>query len=374
MPKRNSRRGHHEDENCLCALVAAQNWPEVKDQLESSSQTKSTCTFNSDMDDATFGVPNTTGETLSDKRNRNSADVHMIICDSLNNDTLLHCICRNQPPLEIVRLVHEKYPKLISIATIKEKHYPVDLACMYGAHPMVISYLVSEFPSAASPSSVDSEGRTSLHLICSEYSTHYKVVDMVVLSGINETKEKLEKLGNGRRKLRSNGSADIIHARKPVISSGKPYSAREAMLKSVRILTQRFPDIVVVNDLDDMTALEHAICGNFHIDIVKSLQRAGERHLRAEKKKQQNEESQLKSHDACNINNDACNINNDACDINNDARREPVPVNTVQSENLDCSSHENAKQNEEKTRRVAATKHESTSDVHAAEEEVLIME
>merc|ERR1712154_169496 len=58
------------------------------------------------------------------------------------------------------------------------------------------------------------------------------------------------------------------------------------MLKSVRLLTRKYTDIVNVNDYEDMTALEYAICGNFHIDVVKSLQRASERYFRAEKKKQ----------------------------------------------------------------------------------------
>lgn len=279
---RRSRRDRDADDS-IRSLIDAQNWPLVKKYFQ-QLQPKSTCTFNSELEDGTFG---SSGTSLTlDKRSPNGVDLQNSLIDNDNNETLLHHTCKNQPPLEIVRLINEKYPDLISVATTKEKHYPVHVACMYGAHPEVISFLVKEYPFGASSKTVNFEGRTALHLICVEYSIHYKVVDMVVSSG---DLVAMGKLGDEHRQaqMRNRSSTDIVQAKTPLISSGKPLSTREAMLKSVRILTKNFPDIVVVNDDDDMIALEYAICGNLPIDIVKSLQRAGERYLRAEKKKEQ---------------------------------------------------------------------------------------
>ena len=289
-------RRNRDENKPLLSLIEARKWFLVKQRLEriEHAHSKSICTSISE-DDGGFGhlAANSAQQASNNKHPPTETEVqtntHSEIKDG-NNETILHSLCRNQPPLDIIKLINEKHPQFVSTATTKEDHYPVHIACKYGAHPDVISYLVSQHPFAASASSVDCDGRTTLHLICSGYSKHYKVVDMIVRNddesstGTDRRKRKNRKK-KGTNENPGDGKAAAIQKNVASILAVNPLSAKDAMLKSVRVLTRTFPDIVDVNDLEDMTALEYAICGNFHMDVVKSLQRASERYFRAQKKK-----------------------------------------------------------------------------------------
>ncbi len=249
--------------------------------LVTRSSTTSTLSGTQHMKMLTTDDNNTPAAVLSNNHHHNH--------NNPNHETILHTICKHQPPLDIVKLLHEKYPHFLSTPTHPERLCPIHIACMYGAHPHVISYLVNECPSAANATSVDSEGRTSLHMICAGYTEYYRNVSMITNS--ISSLEDGEDPSIGRRNKWHVTEDSGVHGgginNNSTSSSGtSSLTAKDAMLKSIRTLTRKFPDIVDVHDNEDMTALEYAICGDTHIDIVKSLQRATERYMRAERKRQ----------------------------------------------------------------------------------------
>jgi hypothetical protein len=241
VPKRWSKK-----DKPILNLIQKRRWSSVRLKLESDF-TNHTAPNNGMVGDGggvshqaatmTTTVTSTTTPTLASTRDNNYA----------NNESILHIACRNQPPLEIIQLIIEKCPNFISTMTTKEKQYPIHLAAVYGAHPAVISFLIDKYPPACCS---DYKGRTPLHLACQNYATHYK-------------------------------------EDKPVKGEDPPLFMEEAMLQTVRILTRKCPKMVNATDDDDMTALEYAICGNIHLEIVQSIQRATERFLKAEREKSQ---------------------------------------------------------------------------------------
>jgi len=159
-----------------------------------------------------------------------------------DGQNILHIACRFKVPLTIAKLICKKYPRAASSKTKPQRYYPLHLAVTFGAHPEVIAHIAEQYPKAAG--CVDCTGKTPLHLLCQNYPNYYSHIDL------------------------NKGEAQLpLH---------------EAMLLVVRLLTRAFPKLVNVDDEDDVTALEYAIDNDCHITVVRSIQRACERHERSE--------------------------------------------------------------------------------------------
>jgi len=159
-----------------------------------------------------------------------------------DGQNILHIACRFKVPLTIAKLICKKYPRAASSKTKPQRYYPLHLAVTFGAHPEVIAHIAEQYPKAAG--CVDCTGKTPLHLLCQNYPNYYSHIDL------------------------NKGEAQL--------------PLDEAMLLVVRLLTRAFPKLVNVDDEDDVTALEYAIDNDCHITVVRSIQRACERHERSE--------------------------------------------------------------------------------------------
>jgi hypothetical protein len=78
--------------------------------------------------------------------------------------TLLHVMCRFQPPLDLVELVAEELPWMIGAKEPLTGQYPVHVACFYGSRSDVVKCLLSKNVEPAM--TVDIEGRMPIHLAC----------------------------------------------------------------------------------------------------------------------------------------------------------------------------------------------------------------
>jgi ankyrin repeat protein len=154
-----------------------------------------------------------------------------------SQETILHVICRKNPPLSIIELILQIYPTTVSKLN-RNQQYPLHVAAQCGASPEIIKCLSESFPDAVDHA--DEEGKTPLHLTCESYASTYRA------------------------------------AKSP---DGALVSMQDAMIKTVDLLNK--PSVVNLEDEEGMTALEYAIDTNADLRIVKNIQRACERSWRS---------------------------------------------------------------------------------------------
>jgi hypothetical protein len=78
--------------------------------------------------------------------------------------TLLHFICRYQPPLQLVEAVVETWPSLSKKTIPATKQTALHVACQYGSRSDVVKFLLEIYGEAAMMQDIN--GRLPLHLAC----------------------------------------------------------------------------------------------------------------------------------------------------------------------------------------------------------------
>lgn len=161
-----------------------------------------------------------------------------------SGDTILHAVCRCNPPRELVQEIIAILPDTAT-TTNQVSQYALHIAAENGASPVIIRYLCNLQPVASG--SRDNWGKTPLHLVCKNYAIKYKPY--------------------------------------------KDLSMTDAMLQAVRIIIDLSPETVNVDDEDGMTALEYAIEADADIRTIQSIQKACERSWKVKKSKSRSNNS-----------------------------------------------------------------------------------
>ena len=167
-------------------------------------------------------------------------DVYQMINNALpkheQNMTLLHAVLRYNPPLEtVIKMIlrlqdgSNDCNNLIDAVRAQDSmgRTPIHIAAACDANAMIIKLLGSADPTACS--SLDTSGRTPLHLAC-----------------INEDNE----------------------------TSQYPTRHGPPSIETVRALLSVSLEPALIEDEDDMSALEYAIISDANIDVVQLLQLA----------------------------------------------------------------------------------------------------
>ncbi|KAL7541741.1 hypothetical protein ACHAXR_011184 [Thalassiosira sp. AJA248-18] len=145
----------------------------------------------------------------------------------LNGLTILHACVRFDPPPHIVKILLELVPESPSCVDCLQRT-PLHVAAGTGASFPLIKLLAEAFPQACDIQ--DEDGKTPLHMAC------------------DNTCKMFEGDGDSMRDPPS-------------------YHVVETLIRAS-------PFSVLVEDLDDMSALEHAILSDATIQVVRKLQKA----------------------------------------------------------------------------------------------------
>ena len=152
-------------------------------------------------------------------------------CDELHGMTLLHACVRYDPPTSLLQQVVNFYPQAIMGVDCMGRT-PLHVATGCGASSYVIKLLTTYYPDACNIQ--DRDGRTPLHFACDTTCALFE---------------------------------DTAYSRSTA-SRGPP------RLDVVRILLTGSLDAVILEDLDEMNAVEHAIVSDASIQVVNLLQNA----------------------------------------------------------------------------------------------------
>ncbi|KAL7537418.1 hypothetical protein ACHAXR_007808 [Thalassiosira sp. AJA248-18] len=145
----------------------------------------------------------------------------------LNGLTILHACVRFDPPPQLVKILLELVPESPNCVDCLQRT-PLHIAAGTRASLPLIKLLAEACPQACDIQ--DADGKTPLHLACDSACEMFE------------------------------GDGDSTRARDPPC-----YYVLEALI-------QASPLSVLVEDLDDMSALEHAIVSDASIQVVKLLQ------------------------------------------------------------------------------------------------------
>ena len=168
---------------------------------------------------------------------------------SFNGMTLLHAVCRFNPPSSVVKKMITLCPDDAKALDCLQRT-PLHVATGTGASVNVVNALLEANPSACRAQ--DADGRTPLHMACDR--------NCVLFEG----------------SINSNDAPryDIVNS----------------------LLTQS-PSSVTIEDGDEMTAIEYALLSSGDLKVVKMLQRASQKVLRKkhadEKMKKHKQQQQL---------------------------------------------------------------------------------
>jgi len=144
----------------------------------------------------------------------------------------LHATVRYNPPPELVKILLDLVPESPTCIDIARRT-PLHVAVGMRANPSTIELLVRAYPNACAM--LDWEGKTPLHLACDDGFNLFNEED-------NDT------------------------------TTTKTTDRPKHCLDTIRTLINACPLAAVVEDQDDMTALEHAIMSNASIKVVGLLQ------------------------------------------------------------------------------------------------------
>ena len=151
-------------------------------------------------------------------------------CAEFHGMTLLHACVRYDPPISILKKMITLYPKAMMAEDCLGRT-PLHVAAGSDASPYVLKLLVVNYPQACSIQ--DDDGRIPLHFVC------------------DTSCELFEE--------------EVSFPRDP------------PRLDAVRVLLAGSLESVVLEDLDEMNAVEYAIVSNASMDVVNLLQRASQR-------------------------------------------------------------------------------------------------
>ncbi len=142
----------------------------------------------------------------------------------------LHATVRYNPPPELVQILLDLVPESPTCIDIARRT-PLHIAVGMRANPSTVELLVRAYPNACAM--LDWEGKTPLHLACDDGFNLFNEED-------NDTTTTIER--------------------------------PKHCLDTIRTLINACPLAAVVEDQDDMTALEHAIMSDASIKVVGLLQ------------------------------------------------------------------------------------------------------
>jgi len=157
-------------------------------------------------------------------------------CAEFNGMTLLHACVRFNPPLPILKKMIQIYPRAL-VGEDCLGRTPLHVAAGSGVSPSIIKLLTVNYPEACNIQ--DEDGRTPLLFAC------------------DTSCELFEDEGGGD--MNSQPSRD-------------PPS-----LDTVRVLLSGSLDSVILEDVDEMNAVEYALVSDADIEVVNLLQRATQR-------------------------------------------------------------------------------------------------
>ena len=168
-------------------------------------------------------------------------------------ESILHEVCRFQPPLKVVRKIIKMNPTLLNDVNFQGR-LPLHIATVNGASFDVVLYLCECNPTAAGLQ--DLQGKTPLHLLVGEspYRILEKTLDEFMLEALSS----------------------------------------QGISRIVRVLVNASPETVNLEDISGMSALDYAVNFVDDIDVINELQRASIKEWRSRSK-------QGKKH-TCNVN------------------------------------------------------------------------
>jgi len=164
---------------------------------------------------------------------------------SFNGMTLLHAVCRYNPPSSVVRNMIMLCPEDAEALDCLERT-PLHVATGTGASVNVINALLEANPSACRAQ--DADGRTPLHMACD---------------------------------------------RNCVLFEGSVNSNDAPRYDVVNSLLSVSPSSVTLEDADEMTAIEYALLSSGDLRVVKMLQRASQKVLRKKHAEKKSNKQQL---------------------------------------------------------------------------------
>ena len=160
-------------------------------------------------------------------------------CAEFNGMTLLHAAVRFDPPISVLKQMIQIYPQALMGEDCLGRT-PLHVAAGSGASPLIIKLLTMNYPQACSIQ--DEDGRTPLLFACDTSCELFE--------------------------------DDEASPRDP------------PTLDTVRVLLAGSLDSVILEDVDEMNAVEYAIVSDAPIEVVNLLQRATQRVLRQKKTEQ----------------------------------------------------------------------------------------
>ena len=156
-------------------------------------------------------------------------------CEEFNGMTLLHACVRFNPPLPILKKMIQIYLRAL-VGEDCLGRTPLHVAAGSGVSPSIIKLLTVNYPEACNIQ--DEDGRTPLLFAC------------------DTSCELFEDEGDGM--------------------SSQP-SRDPPSLDTVRVLLSGSLDSVILEDVDEMNAVEYALVSDADIEVVNLLQRATQR-------------------------------------------------------------------------------------------------
>lgn len=163
-----------------------------------------------------------------------ASDVDDIMNIENSGESILHAVCRKNPPVDIVTTIVSTFPSTVSQLN-ESNQYPIHIAAQCGALPKIIKHLCACCPDASCLRDV--AGKTPLHLACEHYLSSYRSM-----------KENM--------------------------------CPQEAMGETISTLTMKTLSVIHLEDGNGKTALEYAIDTGTDLVIVQRLQRDCERHMK----------------------------------------------------------------------------------------------
>jgi ankyrin repeat protein len=171
---------------------------------------------------------------FSDPKTYKVISMSICECEEFNRMTLLHACVRYEPPVSVLLKMIELHPQALK----KEDcigRIPLHIAAGSGASSLVMKVLTMKYPEACNIQ--DEDGRTPLHFAC-------------------------------------DSSCELFEDDEESSSRGPP------SLDTVIILLAGSLDAVILEDADEMNAIEYALLSDAPLEVITLLQKAMQRTMR----------------------------------------------------------------------------------------------
>ncbi len=170
-------------------------------------------------------------------------------CEEFNGMTLLHACVRYEPPIYVLLKMIELHPQALE----KEDcigRTPLHIAAGSGASSLVMKVLTVKYPEACNIQ--DEDGRTPLHFAC-------------------------------------DSSCELFEEDEESSSRAPP------SLDTVKVLLSGSLDAVILEDADEMNAVEYALLSDAPMEVITLLQKAMQRTIRMKQSKVTSSPSKMTS-------------------------------------------------------------------------------